>query len=186
MGLFFDHYNWTCALAYPVACPKVSENTSCEIPIYIQQGATLQCLFYLETALHVSGGTSTHHQERKQPYLQHLLFVTPLLLPAATTAGSSNGVTHHRYSKIQAVLLIYLSSQTTSNKNIVPGKIKCLTFHTPPLASLFNPLNPELNPICSLLALLGAHHFLHVSRIRVKLLTFRRLMSYIYIWSTNS
>jgi len=35
-----------------------------------------------------------------------------------------------------------------------------------------NPLNPELNPICYLLALLGAHHFLHVSRIRVKSLTF--------------
>ena len=33
---------------------------------------------YLETALHVSGGTSTHHQERIQPYLQHLVFVTPL------------------------------------------------------------------------------------------------------------
>ena len=44
----------------------------------------------------------------------------------------------------------------------------------------FNPLNPELNPICYLLALLGAHHFLHVSRIRVKLLTFRQLMSNIY------
>ena len=44
----------------------------------------------------------------------------------------------------------------------------------------FNPLNPELNPICYLLALLGAHHFLYVSRIRVKLLTFRLLMSYIY------
>jgi len=43
-----------------------------------------------------------------------------------------------------------------------------------------NPLNPELNPICYLLALLGAHHFLHVSRIRVTLLTFRLLMSYIY------
>ena len=43
-----------------------------------------------------------------------------------------------------------------------------------------NPLNPELNPICYLLALLGAHHFLHVSRIRVKLLTFRLLMSYTY------
>jgi len=38
---------------------------------------------YLETALHVSGGTSTQHQERKQLYLQHLVFVTPLLLPAA-------------------------------------------------------------------------------------------------------
>jgi len=31
---------------------------------------------YLETALHVSGGTSTHHQERIQLYLQHLIFVT--------------------------------------------------------------------------------------------------------------
>ena len=52
-----------------------------------------------------------------------------------------------------------------------------------------NPLNAELNPICYLLALLD-HHFLHVSRIRVKLLTLRRLMSYIYIyiyiWSTYS
>jgi len=38
---------------------------------------------YLQTALHVSGGTSTHHQERLQLYLQHLVFVTPLLLPAA-------------------------------------------------------------------------------------------------------
>jgi hypothetical protein len=38
---------------------------------------------YLETALHVSGGTSTHHQERKQLYLQHPVFVTPLLLSAA-------------------------------------------------------------------------------------------------------
>ena len=31
----------------------------------------------------------------------------------------------------------------------------------------FNPLNAELNPICHLLALLGAHHILHISRIRV-------------------
>jgi hypothetical protein len=39
--------------------------------------------FFLETALHVSGGTSTHHQKRKQLYLQHLVFVTTLLLSAA-------------------------------------------------------------------------------------------------------
>jgi hypothetical protein len=31
----------------------------------------------------------------------------------------------------------------------------------------FNPLNTELNPICHLLALLGAHHILHVSGLRV-------------------
>jgi hypothetical protein len=39
--------------------------------------------FYLETALNVSGGTSTHHQEFIQLYVQHLVFVTPLLLSAA-------------------------------------------------------------------------------------------------------
>ena len=49
------------------------------ILIYIQQDATLHSLFYLETALHVSGG-----QERKQLYLQQLVFVRPLLLPAAS------------------------------------------------------------------------------------------------------
>jgi hypothetical protein len=36
------------------------------ILIYIQQDATLHTLFYLETGLHVSGGTSTHHQKRRQ------------------------------------------------------------------------------------------------------------------------
>ena len=53
------------------------------IPICIQQDATLHSLLYLETALHISGGTPTHHQERTQLYLQHLAFVTSLLLPAA-------------------------------------------------------------------------------------------------------
>ena len=48
-----------------------------------------------------------------------------------------------------------------------------------PHVNRINPLNPELNPICYLLALL-AHHFLHVSRIIVKSLTLRLLMSYIY------
>jgi hypothetical protein len=46
----------------------------------------IQCYtvyLYLETSLHVSGGISTHHQERIQLYLQHLVFVTPLLLSAA-------------------------------------------------------------------------------------------------------
>jgi hypothetical protein len=68
---------------------------------------------YLETDLHVSGSTFTHHQERIQLYLQHLVFVTPLLLSAAIVkemeqhtqtgsnsstiaAGSSNGVTNTR------------------------------------------------------------------------------------------
>ena len=33
--------------------------------------------------------------------------------------------------------------------------------------SSFKGLNAELNPICHLLALLGAHHILHIGRIRV-------------------
>ena len=52
-------------------------------PICIQQDATLHSLFYLETALHVSAGKAIHHQTRKQLYVQHLIFVTPLLLPPA-------------------------------------------------------------------------------------------------------
>jgi hypothetical protein len=61
---------------------------------------------YLETALHVPGGKSTHHQEHSQLYLQHLVLVKPLLLPAAIVkdlelcsksstiaAGSCNGLT---------------------------------------------------------------------------------------------
>ena len=48
------------------------------IPIYVQQDAMLHSLFYLETALHVSGGTTTHHMELKQLYLQHLVFVIPV------------------------------------------------------------------------------------------------------------
>ena len=53
------------------------------ILIYIQQDETLHSLFYVETALQISGGTTTHRQERKQLYGQHLVFVTPLLLSAA-------------------------------------------------------------------------------------------------------
>jgi len=73
------------------------------ILIYIQQDATLHSLFYLEIALHVSGGTTTHHQERKQLYLQHLVFGVGH--PQHTQTGSnsstieadsSNGVTNAR------------------------------------------------------------------------------------------
>jgi hypothetical protein len=38
------------------------------------------------------------------------------------------------------------------------------------ITNMINSLNAELNSICHLLALLGAHPILHVSRIRVKLL----------------
>jgi len=46
---------------------------------YISKKMQLYTVYlYLETALHVSGVTSTHHQERIQLYLQHLVSVTPV------------------------------------------------------------------------------------------------------------
>jgi hypothetical protein len=62
--------------------PVVRQTTK-RINVYIEQDATLHSSLYLETALHVSGGIFTHQQERIQLYLQHLVFVTPLLLSAA-------------------------------------------------------------------------------------------------------
>jgi hypothetical protein len=52
-----------------------------------------------------------------------------------------------------------------------------------------NPLNAELNPIRHLLALVGAHHIVHVSRIRVKCTLYDAirvvLITYEHITSTN-
>ena len=77
------------------------------------------------------------------------------------------------------------SSNNTNTEKLVTVVTSTVLSHRPHVhptmtMSELNPLNPELNPICYLLALLGAHHFLHVSRIRVKSLTLRLLMSYIY------
>jgi hypothetical protein len=59
---------------------------TCNVSIFQYISNKMQCYtvyLYLETSLHVSGGTFTHHQERIRLYLQHLIFVTPLLLSAA-------------------------------------------------------------------------------------------------------
>jgi hypothetical protein len=41
-----------------------------------------------------------------------------------------------------------------------------------------NPLNGELNPICHFLALLGAHHILHISSVRVKSINLGAIWSF--------
>jgi len=81
----------------------------------------------------------------------------------------------HSFSAFSFLLLFSCFSSVSSLPLSCSTLSSCIVFHI-----MFNPLNPELNPICYLLALLGAHHFLHVSRIRVILLNLRRLMSYIH------
>jgi hypothetical protein len=100
------------------------------ILIYIQQDAALHSLFYLETALHVLGATSTHHQERIQLYLQRLVFVTPLLLPAAIEACSSSGVTNTRRCRYSCICAgddgwRYHPKRAEQ----FPDKINCVTLH---------------------------------------------------------
>jgi hypothetical protein len=74
----------------------------------------MQCYtvyLYLETALQISGGTPTHHQERKQLYLQHLVFVTPFLLPVAIAAGSCR----YQLLWVQLFALLLMGGGTARN-----------------------------------------------------------------------
>jgi hypothetical protein len=89
-----------------------SEISKCYIVIHIQQDATLHISFYLKTALHVSGGTYTHHQERKQLYLQHLVCVKPSLLSAAIVYAPDDGCSYHPKHVEQ-----------------FPNKMNCVTLH---------------------------------------------------------
>jgi hypothetical protein len=66
---------------------------------------------YLEIALHVSGGTSTHHQERIQLYLQHLVFVTQLLLSAAIV------------EELEPALPDFLSSSGSGTESTQPREV---------------------------------------------------------------
>ena len=58
-------------------------------------------------------------------------------------------------------IYIYIHTHTQKYTFYVSTNIHPLT--------RFNPLNADLNPICHLLVLLGAHHILHISRIRVNI-----------------
>ena len=94
------------------------------------------------------------------------------------TISESPNITNHRFHLFK----FYYQHITLTNLYPFSVHVVTFTFHYQLMHLLINPLNPELNPVCYLLALLGAHHFLHVSRIRVKSLTLRVLMSCIYIY----
>ena len=92
---------------------------------------------------------------------------------SCTTKSSSPRSKIHLWSPKYRIILSYAKLMKDGSRSVV----EVHHFPSRRCYNLINPLKPELNPICYLLALLRAHHFLHVSRIRVKLLTFRLLMS---------
>jgi hypothetical protein len=118
-----------------------------------------------------------------------------LLLPCKGKAGYAHDWTLRKEIFYTFKHLTTHSLVTIPTKNIVQAKLilyflpSCFQvivntdfFSVSRLrSSQFNPLSPKLNPICYLLALL-ALEFLHVSRIRVKSLTLRLLMSYICMY----
>jgi len=68
----------------------------------------------------------------------------------------------------------------TNGTTLANDQLDAQIFNTFITNTQFNTLNAQLNPICHLLALLGAHHILHISRIRVN--HTRRILSEFYYY----
>ena len=74
-----------------------------------------------------------------------------------------------RKQDLRTTLIIHAWNKQTKKKLNIKISSHLHFKNTGGRPNSINPLNAELNPICHLLALLGAHHFLHVSRIWVNM-----------------
>jgi len=125
---------------------------------------------YLETALHVSGRTSTHHQERIQLCLQHLVFVTTLLL-SAVIVEELEPVWVCCGWRTQIAVTVWQIPNAADTVVCAPND--GWKYH-PKHVEQF----PDINKLCNVAScwiyeytgiLLGAHPILHISRIWVKI-----------------
>jgi hypothetical protein len=112
---------------------------------------------------HLNGETEEHYGKKKKTSVK----ITDYLTYIRTKYLQNTSLT--QITPSQDVISFHFK-----NKN-VDGALSCCSLHRRNTANslrvsqdTFNPLNAELNPICHLLALLGAHHILHISKIRVK------------------
>jgi len=115
------------------------------------------------------------HQLRHHvpPHHTHPFHVTFFLQGNLCRPSHGNKITASVMRKIPSqmyLFYVYSSmdfcfSRNTVNFNPCP---RTHVAHSKVLKQTINPLNAQLNPICHLLALLGAHHILHVSKIWVK------------------
>jgi len=100
-------------------------------------------------------------------YLRPSILQAIFVLQFYKLSSSFNSTSYLRPSILQAtfVLQFYkLSSSFNSTSYLRPSILQAILTHN---LTCINTLNADLNPICHLVALLGAHHFLHLSGIRV-------------------
>ena len=152
-------------------------------------------IYYSLTALQVSSDIFAHHQEHLN-FTYSFWFYSHVSLSAAVMDVSSDIFAHHQehlnctysfwfYSHVSlSAAVMDVSSDIFSHhqehlncnysfwfySRVSFSERQRHTWKKPVAVNTVNPLNAELNPICHLLTLLGAHHILHISRIRVKML----------------
>jgi hypothetical protein len=144
---------------------------------------------YMETALHFSSGNSTHHQQLIQQYLQHLVFVTPLLLSAAIV------------EELEQVWVIYVwrTPPTAHSNQQIPVTLWQIAdavdtvVWAPVDGWKYDPKHvvqfPDINKLCNVasccvyIGILLAHPILHISRINVNYLQI--LEKWVLIWTVS-
>ena len=78
----FRNWNFSYITQTAIASSGLPQQAYVPFDIFPTRCNITQFIYFRKTALHVSGGISTHHQEHAQLYLQYLVLVNPLLLPA--------------------------------------------------------------------------------------------------------
>jgi len=94
------------------------------LTLYIQQDATLHSLFYLETALHVSGGISIHHQERKNVCIPRCFLVINVCNQGKTLCSPCISNKMQRYTVYFIWKLLYMF-RVVRNCHAVTATCRC-------------------------------------------------------------
>ena len=93
-------------------------------------------------------------------------------------------ICEHRVDLLNKLLLLWCCV-TCTHTELPQGPVHSGSVIKPTGMTEINPINPELNPICPLLGLLGTHHILHIGMIRFKVDNINLLTPNVnYSWRT--
>ena len=139
---------------------------------------TINCHFSLLN--HHTQSTRTENRQRKAEWMREKTIYNHNRMKGVKLHFAKHRNTFflfHEENQVSLYVCVLLFTQThVRNRQHQPTVISS-EFHLNQLSQRgefenlhqINPLNAELNPICHLLALVGAHHILHVSRVRVNI-----------------